>query len=382
MKPGNFLPHLALLLAVCAAAPAQAGISGMMPTATAIGVTPEITTTPVAAQPRAKPREPVPTAVHTEDLKRCYGLNANDDKLQCYMALTIRALPSPPVAVNAPGSVTAAALAGSNAVGSVVAATLQNPAEPSEAERERIKQHQAFIDLRKIILDHQEPSYFNFSSGVRLANDKATSNLLYEAQIVKNVAITNSAQIGDYSHFFWIDAPVRIGVRQQTGPSLPVRTPSFNPGLRLTWAPRLLDNYFTAGLHHYSNGQDNKSTLDDGRINTQNGSFNTNYIELAAQNHDSRNPLDKNWYRIAFRQHLYGTFESFQHGQYPRQQLIFGVHHTRKSFRLPLIGYAINEVQLRLTSTLGLGYQYLVRNDIHPEQNRIHHNDCQTPMRS
>lgn len=375
MTPGNPLPCLALLLAASYLPPAEAGVSDMLTTANAVTLTPFLESATNPAQPAAGKAKvsasaAPPVTIRTEDLKSCYGLKTDDDKLQCYLALTIRALPAPPAPLNASGNITAAAMASSNAVSNVVAEARKDATVPSEAEKLRITQHQAFIDLRKVILDHQEPTYFNFSSGLRLGSDKATSNLLYDAQIVKNVSITDSAQIGDYTHFFWIDAPVRIGVRQQSGPSLPVRTPSFNPGLRLTWAPRLRDNYFTVGLHHYSNGQDDKSTLDDGSVNTQNGSFNTNYVELAAQHHDSKDPLDKNWYQIAFRQHLYGTFESFQRGQYPRHQFIFGVHHTRKAFRLPLIGYEISEVQLRMTSTLGLGYQYASRNEIHPEQSR------------
>jgi hypothetical protein len=287
--------------------------------------------------------EAIPTvgqATSADDLKRCYDLKNDHEQLSCYQALTIRVLPAAP-----------------------------DDTPDEETRRQHIKQHKAFMDLRKIILDHQEPTYFNFSSGVRFGNDKATSNLLYDAQIVKNISITDSAQIKDYSHFFWIDAPIRLGVRQQTGPSLPVRTPSFNPGLRLTWAPGLRDNYFSVGLHHYSNGQDDDGTLADGRINTKNGSFNTNYIELAAQNHDSKNPDDQNWYQIAFRQHFYGTFESFQHGQYPRRQFIFGVHHSKKKFQLLGMGKVIDEVQLRLTNTIGLGYPYVVKNDKYPEQN-------------
>lgn len=371
MKPGNLLFCPALLLTACSITPAWAGVSDMLAAAGAVPATPAPANSPAQATAgHTRPATPAPPAtVPTEDLKRCYGLKTDDDKLQCYLALTIRALPEPPAAVHAPGAITVAALASSNAVSQVVAEAQKEATTPSEAEKQRIKQHQAFMDLRKVILDHQEPTYFNFSSGVRLGNDKATSNLLYDAQIMKNVSITDSAQIHDYSDFFWIDAPVRIGVRQQTDPSLPVRTPTFNPGLRLTWAPRLQSNYFSVGVHHYSNGQDDTSTRSDGTVNTRNGSFNTNYIELAAQHHNAQDPHDPNWYQIAFRQHLYGTFESFQRGQYPRQQLIFGVHHTAKQFRFLGMGKVIDEVQLRLTNTVGLGYQYVAKNDVDTSKN-------------
>ena len=371
MKPGNLPLYLALLLSASFITPARAGVSDMLVAAGAIPATPVPAAAPArAAAASAKASAPaLPASVLPEDLKRCYGLKTDDDKLQCYLALTIRTLPEPPAPVSAPGTITATAMASSNAVGNLVAKVQQDATTPSEAEKQRIVQHQAFMDLRKVILDHQEPTYFTFSSGVRLGNDKATSNLLYDAQIVKNVSITDSAQIHDYSDFFWIDAPVRIGVRQQTDPSLPVRTPTFNPGLRLTWAPRLQSNYFSVGVHHYSNGQDDNSTLPDGTINTRNGSFNTNYIELAAQHHNAQDPHDPNWYQIAFRQHLYGTFESFQRGQYPRQQLIFGIHHTAKQFRFLGMGNVIDEVQLRLTNTVGLGYQYVAKNDVDSSKN-------------
>jgi hypothetical protein len=83
--------------------------------------------------------------------------------------------------------------------------------------------------------------------------------------------------------------------------SLPVRTPSYMPGLSLfvpvshspfkrarnyTEAPELADGY--RNLHylglsafHHSNGQDGAEIREDGKFNTYNGNFSTNFVELA-----------------------------------------------------------------------------------------------------
>ncbi len=126
--------------------------------------------------------------------------------------------------------------------------------------------------------------------------------------------------------------------------------------------------YYSLGIHHYSNGQDESGTTADGSVNTKNGTFNTNYMELAA--HFLQNKREKQedepalkWAQIALRQHFYGTFEQYQHDQYPRRQLTLGLH--SKDFEFMHFG----SVQLRLTETMGSGYRYVVKNDVTPNRN-------------
>ena len=98
--------------------------------------------------------------------------------------------------------------------------------------------------------------------------------MLYEGQIFHNLSVRDDVLLGlDY----WLDVPIRIGLRQLTESSFPVWTPSFNPGLRLYLASHdegtLEDKqpkwYYSFGLHHYSNGQDGRSIGADGLANTR-----------------------------------------------------------------------------------------------------------------
>jgi hypothetical protein len=202
---------------------------------------------------------------------------------------------------------------------------------------------------------YQDPSYLTVSSGLRLPSDKSNSNLLYEAQLVKNIPVTAILP----SRRWWIDAPVRINLRQFSAESKPVRTPTFNPGVRLTIAPEDSNQYYTLGLHHYSNGQEDDSTDKNGNVNLTSGSFNTNYFEVTA---NRLYPSSKAWGQIGLRQHFYGTFEPFQREQYPRRQLLLGL----QSKDYQLFG---RSVQIRLAETIGLGYKYRVKNEIDPSKN-------------
>ena len=265
------------------------------------------------------------TEISAEQMNFCLNQKDNAAKLACYVELT------PKPSANTP--------------------------KPTFAD---LEEQRVSREIRQDMLDHQELSYFTVSSGLRLKSDQGSSNFLYEAQIVKNIAIHPS---NDQSHTgkLWIDAPVRIAVRQFTGASLPVRTPTFNPGLRLTWAPHSR-TYYSVGLHHYSNGQDGDSTLDDGTVNTRSGSFNTNYLEVAAHHRDDSNQDALHWAQLSVKQHFAGTFEAFQRDQYPRQQITLGLH--SKDFAS--FG---TRVQFRLTETLGLGYHFIAKNAVDPTRN-------------
>jgi hypothetical protein len=276
--------------------------------------------------------------VSAEQLQACLTMPGDAARLACYIRITPPNQP-PANAIDHP-------------------APLPRIPAPTHAGRE---------GLRDAILEHLDPSYITASSGVRLGSDKSPSNLLYEAQINENIAIYDSVSRGRADNF-WLDAPVRLAVRQLTEASLPVRTPSFNPGLRLTWAPQSrLNQYYSLGLYHYSNGQDGDGTLPDGSLNTSSGTFNTNYLELTANQRylSGRGPLE--WSKVAFRNHFYGTFEPYQRDQYPRHQLIVGLHSIPFKFTSPILPSLFNtEVQLRLTGIIGSGYRYVVKNDVTP----------------
>ena len=158
-------------------------------------------------------------------------------------------------------------------------------------------------------------------------------------------------------------------VRQLNVPSKPVRTPGFNPGLRVYWYENgdkgnagsdYPLNYYSFGLHHYSNGQEGISNNPDGSVNVVDGSFNTNYAEFAWHRTWGE---DNSWMRIAFRQHFYGTFETFQNGQYEHRHV--SVEYQWPSFGGNIIFWPAR-YQFKVTETLGHGYDYVVKNEVNP----------------
>lgn len=225
--------------------------------------------------------------------------------------------------------------------------------------------------VRQIITKNMEVSYITVGSGSLMGGDKTNHNMLYEAQIFKNLSWHKGKVIFTKYHYFWLDVPVRIVVRQLAIQSKPVRTPSYNPGLRIYWYENEYKEtgrlnfpltYYSFGLYHYSNGQDGPSTKSDGSVNTVNGSFNTNYAELAvhwAWEHGS-------WIRVAFRQHFFGTFEEFQHDQYEKRHL--SIELQSQPFGKKCLIWSC-EYQLKMTETYRNGYHYIVKNEVDPSMN-------------
>jgi hypothetical protein len=128
-------------------------------------------------------------------------------------------------------------------------------------------------DVRTVIVENFEKTYITAGSGLRLGGDHTAKDIMYEGQVFANL---NWLQPGseDVGLKQWVDIPIRIQVRQLTSESKPVRTPSYNPGLR--WYGWYKDSgekalsYYSVGLFHYSNGQDSPAALADGSANTRN----------------------------------------------------------------------------------------------------------------
>ena len=210
----------------------------------------------------------------------------------------------------------------------------------------------------KLIYQGLEPSYVTPSAGLRMGGDHSPGNLLYEAQIVSNFSLHRwSHQEGRWN--MRVDVPVRLEVRQLTSDSKPVRTPSYNPGLRLYAYPDDALQYLSFGAFHYSNGQDGVSYNPDGSVNTVNGSFSTNYLELAYARSFDSNAADGSW-RLSFRNDFYGTWDKAQQYQYPRRQL-----ELQASLPIPR-----TDLLLRLATRYRAGFGYVVYNPVQPGLNQ------------
>lgn len=222
-------------------------------------------------------------------------------------------------------------------------------------------------DTRSVISQNMEFSYITVRAGKRFGADKTPGNIMYEGQLFVNIPWQEWQLAWPSKMKYWLDIPVRIGLRQLTDNSAPVRTPSYNPGLRLYWAQgdgnpfqKANLSYYSFGIHHYSNGQDDVSTNPDGSVNTRSGSFNTNYMEAAA--HVVGDIKWVPWARLAFRQHFSGTWEPFQRDQYEK-------HHLSLELRSREFEGGKFRYQLRMTEGVGWGYRYVVKNAVNPNLN-------------
>ncbi len=81
------------------------------------------------------------------------------------------------------------------------------------------------------------------------------------------------------------DADISITLRMLDKESVPIYTPSYNPGINIYHfsTPKFLneENFINAiGFYHYSNGQNGEFYNEDGSINYKTGNFSTNYISI------------------------------------------------------------------------------------------------------
>ncbi|MEO2053758.1 MAG: hypothetical protein ABGX83_00370 [Nitrospira sp.] len=219
----------------------------------------------------------------------------------------------------------------------------------------------------KEILEHLNLTYVTLLGGVDLDNNLKVDGIYYEAEFNINYVWWKSATSKQSPHHLQLHLPVRLQIRQFTSTSSPVRTPSYNPGLRVfywnkSWAKEMgRFSYLSLGVHHYSNGQQGPHFNPDGSTNTETGSFSSEYIELAA--HHKNDLWFATHWRIAYRSFLTGgTWEPEQDDQYPDKELFLSAHS--------------NPFLKQWTPTLlrlGLGYKmgrdFVVKNPVDGSQN-------------
>lgn len=171
-------------------------------------------------------------------------------------------------------------------------------------------------ELNKEIEKYFEPSYVTFGGGYDSERRITSDDIYYEAQIYTHLNWFGNKN--GTKNFFRVYLPIRLQVRHSRTESSPVKTPSYNPGIRLYYWNKCLTkhvkkfNYFSAGFHHYSNGQ-NGPHFDpaSGLINTENGSFSSDYTELSYYRVDDESFFE--WKKLNVRTYLTGlTWEEPQ----------------------------------------------------------------------
>lgn len=214
-------------------------------------------------------------------------------------------------------------------------------------------------ELRHVITANLERSYLTFGSGFRFSGDDSRSNLVFEGQLFENFSwfVLDKKKI-------WVDVPIRIGVRMVDSRSRPVRTPSFNPGLRILgdWnsEPHQRLQYWSVGIHHYSNGQDGEAVDATGNPNLDDGSFSTNYLELAV--HRAWQGKGIEWARLGWRYH-FSRSERGLRNQYEKAHLALSAR-TRdlQVFGVPTF--------VTYTGTYSYsGREYVIWNEVDPSRN-------------
>jgi hypothetical protein len=129
--------------------------------------------------------------------------------------------------------------------------------------------------LGDIVRANLERSYLSYPIGLT-----GLDALVFEADIVPNFSVLPRSW-----HVALFLTP-KIVLRMFAESSLPVKTPSYMP--RLTaffWFGDVAAKptaYFSAAIAHHSNGQSGPFFNADGSRNHDSGSFDTNYVELAA----------------------------------------------------------------------------------------------------
>jgi hypothetical protein len=94
-----------------------------------------------------------------------------------------------------------------------------------------------------VIEGYADPSYITLGSGFDFTDESSFEDTLYEAQLSANFRWwginldiedkNNSSQNG---HIWGLYLPITFAARQFSTESSPVKTPTYNPGLRLIYA--------------------------------------------------------------------------------------------------------------------------------------------------
>jgi hypothetical protein len=173
-----------------------------------------------------------------------------------------------------------------------------------------------------------EKTYVTFGGGSDSKNNLNSGDIYYEAQIYAHLNWLNYSSDGiSPSNIFRIYVPVRVQVRQFKTDSSPVKTPSYNPGIRFFYANKSwvesAENfhYVSLGLHHYSNGQRGPH-IDPvtNAINTETGSFSTDYADLSYYYVDKSKHFE--WAKINYRYYFVNaTWEADQTGFFEDRML-------------------------------------------------------------
>ena len=174
-------------------------------------------------------------------------------------------------------------------------------------------------DAYRLIRGQLEPSYITALGGI-----SNLPSLLFEANIAPHFAFgwDNVAVVGT--------AKIVLRMLNDSTGSAPIRSPSYMPRVAFYLrghADSSHADFWSLTLSHHSNGQAGAFYNPALEPNTQDGSFSTNYVELAFQHAYKLRHGGVGWVRVALRQHIPVNEDSALRiasgdDQYGRQRLI------------------------------------------------------------
>lgn len=225
-----------------------------------------------------------------------------------------------------------------------------------------------------IVESYADSTYVTAGGGYDSTHNLRFDDIYYEAQISANLNWWNSksndkceqdpVDCHPDADLYRLYVPIRLAVRQYTTDSSPVRTPSYNPGLRLVYANKSWINsevdfhFVSAGFHHYSNGQ-NGPHIDpvSGQVNTLDGSFSSDYLEFAWY-HVTDNDLLQ-MFKINYRDYLTSlTWEPDQTDYYESGLLeVAGKLNLKNAFSASLLDILVDHTQ-KTELFVTIGYKF------------------------
>jgi hypothetical protein len=225
-----------------------------------------------------------------------------------------------------------------------------------------------------VVESYADPTYITIGGGYDSTQNIHFDDIYYEAQISANLNWWNSksndkcerapVDCRPDADLYRLYVPIRLAVRQYTTDSSPVRTPSYNPGIRLVYANKNWINsaddfhFVTAGFHHYSNGQIGPHVDPvTNQINTLDGSFSSDYLEFAWY-HVTRNDLIQ-LFKINYRDYLTSlTWEPDQTDYYETGLLeVAGKLNLKSAFTGGMLDVMVDSMQ-KTELFVTVGYKF------------------------
>lgn len=159
-----------------------------------------------------------------------------------------------------------------------------------------------------IIASYLEPPFMTFGGGINFGGDGQWSDHFFEVEINHHLHWwSNPLWPGNKATGLMMVNP-KIQLRMLNEISAPVKTPGFLPrATYFFWLDRHFKSkvrfsYFSIMLSHHSNGQAGDFYNPDGTVNTDSGSFSTNFLEFSFYNISDWG-LFPNWKKVSFEWH-------------------------------------------------------------------------------